>query len=161
MPVGDEPGAPSLKVNGRKAETDDPAAEPPALCGVGQGPDGRDSTEGLNATIKELGIELPEGRGPGQEDRYVYLDANGQPQEERICFGWNSGGGDSQRARGNVMIISGLTPEFARMLDCSIDGRLGASMGRFRHHDGNTDVWPVAKDDGAVEPVTAHLQLNQ
>ncbi|CAN7345104.1 prepilin-type N-terminal cleavage/methylation domain-containing protein [Acidovorax sp. LjRoot118] len=85
-------------------------------------------------TLRELmtraGIRMPPGRAEGQEDLYVYTDTNGSPQEIQVCFQWNNPGMDE--GAGNVMVISGLTPDLARMLDQMIDGKPDAREGRFR-----------------------------
>lgn len=76
------------------------------------------------------GVRMPPGRAEGFEDRYVYLDTNGNPQEVQVCFQWNRP--EMPEGSGNVMIISGLTPDLARMLDQMIDGKPDAQEGRFR-----------------------------
>ena len=73
---------------------------------------------------------MPPGRAEGFEDRYVYLDTNGNPQEIQVCFQWNNPG--TAAGSGNVMVISGLTPDLARMLDQMVDGKPDAREGRFR-----------------------------
>jgi hypothetical protein len=73
---------------------------------------------------------MPPGRAEGFEDRYVYLDSNGNPQEVQVCFQWNAPGTAS--GAGNVMVVTGLTPDLARMLDQMIDGKPDAQEGRFR-----------------------------
>lgn len=92
----------------------------------------RDSTTltDLREKMSRTGIRLPPGRAEGFEDRYVYLDTNGNPQEVQVCFQWNKPG--TPAGSGNVMIISGLTPDLARMLDQMIDGKPDAREGRFR-----------------------------
>ena len=84
----------------------------------------------LRNQFTQVGIRLPPGRAEGFEDRYVYLDTNGNPQEIQVCFQWNRPG--TAENSGNVMIISGLTPDLARMLDQMIDGKPDAQEGRFR-----------------------------
>lgn len=89
---------------------------------------------GLNQNLHDLfdnlGIRMPPGRSEGREDRYVYLDSNGNPQEIQICFQWNKP--TSAEGSGNVMVISGLTPDLARALDQMIDGKPDAGEGVFR-----------------------------
>lgn len=46
-----------------------------ALCGVA-----------LRNAMLAAGVRLPGGRAEGAEDRFAYLDANGNPQEVRLCF---------------------------------------------------------------------------
>jgi len=89
----------------------------------------------LHRLFDEAGVRMPPGRSEGREDRYLYLDSNGNPQEIQICFQWNpplasaGSGGDNA---GNVMVISGLTPDLARALDQMIDGKPDAREGMFR-----------------------------
>ena len=73
---------------------------------------------------------MPPGRAEGREDRYVYLDSNGNPQEIQVCFQWNAPA--TADGSGNVMVIDGLTPDLARALDQMIDGKPDAREGVFR-----------------------------
>ena len=81
---------------------------------------------------------MPPGRAEGLEDRYVYLDSNGNPQEIQVCFQWNvplthsSADNAVGEGAGNVMVITGLTPDLARSLDQMIDGKPDEREGRFR-----------------------------
>lgn len=84
----------------------------------------------LRDLMNRAGVRMPPGRAEGSEDRYVYLDTNGNPQEVQVCFQWNAPG--TPAGSGNVMVISGLTPDLARMLDQMIDGKPDAQEGRFR-----------------------------
>jgi len=84
----------------------------------------------LRAYMTRAGIRMPPGRAEGQEDLYVYTDTNGSPQEIQVCFQWNRP--TTPEGSGNVMVISGLTPDLARMLDQMIDGKPDAQEGRFR-----------------------------
>ena len=84
----------------------------------------------LRAYMTRAGIRMPPGRAEGQEDLYVYTDTNGSPQEIQVCFQWNRPG--SPEGAGNVMVIAGLTPDLARMLDQMIDGKPDAQEGRLR-----------------------------
>ncbi len=120
-PPGDNASNPTGRVNGNIT----PAGT--ALCGP--------------AMINEFlaaGIRVPTGRTEGQQDRYVYLDSNGNPQEARVCFrsvDWSepaaSVGKYETRPR-NVMVISGLTFSLVGALDQQIDGRTDARFGSFR-----------------------------
>jgi prepilin-type N-terminal cleavage/methylation domain-containing protein len=84
----------------------------------------------LRNLMQAAGVRMPPGRAEGQEDRYVYLDTNGNPQEIQVCFGWNPP--NLPEGSGNVMIISGLTPDLARALDQMVDGKADAQEGMFR-----------------------------
>ncbi len=139
-PVGDNQSAPRLMVNG--ANFNDMSGgdmsgvtEPAAICRAAKGQNMlREMESGANYNLRDLmrraGITLPPGRGDGMEDRYVYLDTNGNPQEIQVCFQWNKPGTDS--GSGNVMVVSGLTPDLARALDQAIDGKPDAQNGAFR-----------------------------
>lgn len=140
--VGDNQVAPRLMVNGVAftAAALAPisggnmlATVPPAtLCDKagGQGMARATPAITLRQLITQTGIRMPPGRAEGFEDRYVYVDTNGNPQEIQVCFQWNAPATDA--GSGNVMIISGLTPDLARMLDQMIDGKPDAREGRFR-----------------------------
>ena len=92
----------------------------------------------LRTLMTRVGVRMPPGRAEGLEDRYVYLDTNGNPQEIQVCFQWNVPLADNSPANavgegsGNVMIITGLTPDLARSLDQMIDGKPDEREGRFR-----------------------------
>ena len=145
--VGDNQTAPRMMVNGTNYGTavvaggttpisggDMTVATPPGrVCDKVEGANmapraGADTT--LRTQMTRIGVRMPPGRAEGYEDRYVYLDSNGNPQEIQVCFQWNAP--SSADGSGNVMIISGLTPELARMLDQMIDGKPDAREGRFR-----------------------------
>ena len=143
-PVGDNQSAPRLMVNGAHFQGDGNtlsggnmanATEPSAICRGQSGPGmlrqfEADPNYDLRLMMRRAGITLPPGRGDGLEDRYVYLDTNGNPQEIQVCFQWNKPGVDS--GSGNVMVISGLTPDLARALDQAVDGKPDAQNGAFR-----------------------------
>ncbi|WP_428000446.1 type II secretion system protein [Acidovorax sp.] len=84
----------------------------------------------LRNLMTQAGIRMPPGRAEGQEDLYIYTDTNGAPQEIQVCFQWNRP--TTPEGAGNVMVISGLTPDLARMLDQMIDGKPDEQEGRFR-----------------------------
>lgn len=135
----------------------------------------------LHEEFDRLGIRMPPGRAEGSEDRYIYLDTNGNPQEVRICFQWNAPATPS--GSGNMMVISGLTPDLARTLDQMIDGKPDAREGVFRqqgvengtpgeagvqwlgdntqHLDGGTGAAGRNQDEDQVVVVTAHYKMNQ
>lgn len=141
--IGDSQVAPRLMVNGRNYATvgvgapisgGDMTGVTP-LAGVCDKATGRNMARPSPATdlrllITQTGVRMPPGRAEGFEDRYVYVDSNGNPQEIQVCFQWNNP--TTAAGAGNVMIISGLTPDLARMLDQMIDGKPDAQEGRFR-----------------------------
>lgn len=163
-PVGDNQSAPQLMVNGTHftgfsgASGDmTNATEPNYICSgndaLPTGINGLRSREGtqnfdLRDMVRRAGITLPPGRGEGKEDRYAYLDTNGNPQEIRVCFGWNRPG--TMWGSGNSMIITGLTPDLARALDQMIDGKPDASNGAFRQVGITTRV--ATASGGATDP---------
>jgi prepilin-type N-terminal cleavage/methylation domain-containing protein len=84
----------------------------------------------LHGYFDRAGIRMPPGRTEGREDRYLYIDTNGNPMEIQVCFQWNPAGTFSNS--GNVMVIAGLTPDLARALDQMIDGKPDGREGMFR-----------------------------
>lgn len=193
--VGDSQTAPRLMVNGTAfvADTNAPlsggnmadvATLPPRVCdkaeGVGMLARGTAVVD-LRDQMLRAGVRLPPGRAEGYEDRYVYLDTNGNPQEVQVCFQWNKP--SSADNSGNVMIISGLTPDLARYLDQMVDGKPDAREGRFRQqnvdngdanepgvewagdntHDYHADVTAAGRkfDEDQVKTVVAIYKMNQ
>lgn len=140
--VGDNQVAPRIMVNGENyaavagvisGGNMTAATAPGRICSGAAGPNmvarvGDLTT--LRILMTATGIRMPPGRAEGSEDRYVYLDSNGNPQEVQVCFQWNNP--SSFDGAGNVMIMSGLTPDLARALDQMIDGKPDAQEGRFR-----------------------------
>lgn len=96
--------------------------------------------DGLNLRNAMLaaGVTLPAGRAEGSADRYVYLDINGNPQEVQVSFlnvAWSEAGaaeGNYVSRNRNVMVLRGLTPSLAVMLDNVFDSRANASFGKMR-----------------------------
>ncbi|MDY0106993.1 MAG: prepilin-type N-terminal cleavage/methylation domain-containing protein [Giesbergeria sp.] len=149
--LGDSQTAPQNMVNGeqylaagtRSGRNMTGVTPPNAICrdARGQGMV-RAFTAGTDPDLRVLmtraGIRMPPGRAEGLEDRYVYLDSNGNPQEIQVCFQWNvplsnaSAVNAVGEGAGNVMVITGLTPDLARSLDQMIDGKPDAREGRFR-----------------------------
>jgi prepilin-type N-terminal cleavage/methylation domain-containing protein len=195
VPIGDSQTAPRLMVNGaaytpvlnvisgRDMST---ATAPVAICDKGSAPTITPVT--TNLELRDLmlrqGIRLPPGRAESFEDRYVYLDTNGNPQEVQICFQWNKPGTAS--GSGNVMVLTGLTPDLARTLDQMIDGKPDAQEGVFRlqgvangtpngpgvEWSGNNTVAYADRatgtaingtklDEDQVMTLTAHFKMNQ
>jgi hypothetical protein len=140
--LGDSQTAPSYMVNGTafagisgNTGTMIPATEPAAICDTTTVPPGgsvvRSAALGsLYDEMDRLGVRMPPGRAEGKESRYVYLDSNGNPQEVQVCFQWNKP--ETASNSGNVMVITGLTPDLARALDQLIDGKADAQEGMFR-----------------------------
>lgn len=189
VPPGDDMAAPRLMVNGtgqvvpaggvfagggalpnQLCET---AAPPAPAAGPGGAAAVRGASTNLRALFLQMGIELPNGRGLNLEDKYVYLDTNGVPQQIQVCFQWNPPGTVS--GPGNVMVISGLTPDLARSLDAAIDGQGAANGGSFRQANavagdagaawiGNNTLNAAGQAgtrDDQVVVVTAHYKMNQ
>ena len=193
--LGDSQVAPSFMVNGTAfAGTSGSTGNmtsttaPAPICDAAAVAPGT-SVAGIATLYDEmdrLGIRMPAGRAEGKESRYVYLDSNGNPQEIQICFQWNAPATPSNS--GNVMVITGLTPDLARMLDQMIDGKADASEGMFRQAGiafpttglagaewaaNNTTVQGAGtptsaavvatsrKDEDQVFTVVAHYKMNQ
>ncbi|MBL4659082.1 MAG: prepilin-type N-terminal cleavage/methylation domain-containing protein [Alcanivoracaceae bacterium] len=130
--IADNPLSPTLMVNQNNGE----------ICG-----DTLPTT--LYTFMDSAGIRMPAGRAEGSEDKYVYLDSNGNPQQIEICFDnvpWSVD--DSSAPTGyslrnkNVMVIKGITPDLARLLDNSVDGIADARFGYFREmqYANNTSI---------------------
>lgn len=142
---GDSQVAPRLMVNGANyagaggvisgGNMTGVTAVHPAICRGAAGPamsHAWEATAGfdLRLMMQQAGVRMPPGRAEGSEDRYVYLDTNGNPQELQVCFQWNRP--DDAAGSGNVMVITGLTPDLARALDQMIDGKPDSQEGMFR-----------------------------
>lgn len=196
--LGDDQTAPRLMVNGANFNASvDPTTgavlsggdmtgvtAPNAICRGATGIDMARDMEatadyGLRELMQRAGVRMPPGRAEGAEDRYVYLDSNGNPQEVQVCFQWNNPQMDE--GSGNVMVITGLTPDLARFLDQSIDGKPDAREGMFRQQgvDGTDDNAPGLewdrnnmmeissgtternRDEDQIATVVAVYQMNQ
>jgi prepilin-type N-terminal cleavage/methylation domain-containing protein len=170
-PPGDSPTVPTGVVNGGAA-----------LCGA----------DLLNAMLA-AGVALPTGRAEGAADRYVYLDSNGNPQEVAVCFQnlpWSEPGalvGRYNNRPRNMMVLTGLTPSLATLLDSSLDTHVDATFGNFRQmgqhnnaandHPGlpwsMDDRWALGaggvavnqtaspRDESQVALVTAYLKMSR
>lgn len=143
--VGDSQTTPRIMVNGVQYGPAVPSqgdvisggdmtnANPPGAICQGASPVGlaiAATDFGLHSFFDNLGLRMPPGRAEGFEDRYVYLDSNGNPQEVQVCFQWNKP--TNFAGSGNMMVITGLTPDLARALDQMIDGKPDAAEGMFR-----------------------------
>jgi prepilin-type N-terminal cleavage/methylation domain-containing protein len=175
--VGDSETMPTLKVNaGTTILCDELTNNNGATVGT------------LYALMDAVGIEMPGGRAEGREARYAYLDSNGNPQEIQVCFQnvpWPDSNAVSNNNK-NAMVLFGLTPDLARNLDSTIDGRPDARFGLFRQIIGtdpspcnpcagastsslewdsdNTDEFTTAGqnlDEDQVAVVTAYYRMNQ
>ena len=134
----------------------------------------------LRTMMQAAGVRMPPGRAEGSEDRFVYLDSNGNPQEIQVCFQWNKP--VTASGAGNVMVISGLTPDLARALDQMIDGKADAWEGMFRQagittttnnapgaqwNSTNQDKYGATAgsaanlDENQISTVVAHYKMNQ
>ncbi len=132
----------------------------PELCGLP--PEDEPPGAGtLRNYFIEAGIGLPPGRREGHEDKYLYLDRRGTAQQLTVCFQWRL---PDDSGVGNTMILHGLTPDLAKMLDASIDGRAESAAGRFRRlplEGGPVPAWPdVAADESLpLETVSAAYRM--
>jgi prepilin-type N-terminal cleavage/methylation domain-containing protein len=149
VPVGDNPMQPTLMVGGAdyggnadgtiSGENMSNVSPPPAVCS-GQSTVGLNrgisSDQDLRTLMLQAGVKLPQGRGQGHEDQYAYTDSNGNPQVLRVCFQWNNP--TTPSGSGNVMVITGLTPDLARFLAASINGQAGANEQLFRDQSTTT-----------------------
>jgi prepilin-type N-terminal cleavage/methylation domain-containing protein len=173
--VGDSQTAPRLMVNGTTytaagglplsgGDMGATGIEARRICDKADGPNMTArtgaATTNLRTLMTQTGIRMPPGRAEGYEDRYVYLDSNGNPQEVQVCFQWNNP--SAPEGSGNVMIISGLTPDLARMLDQMVDGKPDAQEGRFRKQaiaNGTANApgvqWNRTNDDSIASTVDA------
>jgi len=159
--IADNPLAPTLMVNQNNGE----------VCGTD-----------LQGFMDFAGVQMPTGRAEGSEDRYVYLDTNGNPQQIDVCFDnipWSVDGltaGTYLLRDKNVMVIKGITPDLARLLDTSVDGIADARFGFFREsqYTNNTNiaqqVWsktniqnfannPINQDESQVAILTAYYLM--
>ena len=165
--LGDNQTAPQNMVNGeqyllagtRSGRNMTGVTPPNAICraAAGQGMT-RTFTAATDPDLRILmsraGIRMPPGRAEGLEDRYVYLDSNGNPQEIQVCFQWNvplthsSADNAVGEGAGNVMVITGLTPDLARSLDQMIDGKPDEREGRFRRQGVENNAGGVVNAPG-------------
>ncbi|ROZ84513.1 type II secretion system protein [Pseudomonas neustonica] len=115
---GDSQITPTGKVNG---------ADDSELCGLD-----------LRNAMYAAGVAMPPGRSEGFETHYGYLDSNGNPQDVSACFvnvSWSVPGSSAGLyvvQRKNVLVLRGLTPDLARMIDRLVDGNADARFGSFR-----------------------------
>lgn len=147
--IGDSQLQPRMMVNGSiysvsgsliSGEDMTSATAPAAICQGATAPkmNRTNATLSLHQEMDRHGIRMPAGRAEGFEDRYAYLDSNGNPQEVQVCFQWNNP--ETASNSGNVMIITGLTPDLARALDQMTDGKADAREGLFRQEGVTNDT---------------------
>lgn len=114
----------------------------------------------LNAFLA-AGIQLPTGRSEGKQDRYAYLDSNGNPQEVQVCFqsqNWAEAGasvGQYVSRPRNVMVVRGVTFSLAAALDQQIDGRSDARFGSLRDMSLANDL--TANNPGKEWPINDRM----
>lgn len=148
---GDTPAAPTGRVN----------AGGVALCG-----------NNLMNAFLAAGIRLPEGRAEGQNNLYVYLDSNGNPQEVEVCLqsvDWAEPGaavGTYVTRTRNVMVLRSVTPALANLLDSQVDGHPDARFGRVRESSqanqvATTTGQPWSVDDRMQYGSTAATSLDE
>lgn len=142
---GDSQTTPTGKVN---------AANDSELC----------STDLRNA-MYAAGVTMPQGRAEGFETHYGYLDSNGNPQDVSACFAnveWSvpgSSAGTYVVQRKNVLILEGLTPDLARMLDNLVDGNADARFGSFREKE-KAELVTAASAPWSLDNRTAYGSSN-
>lgn len=107
------------------------------------------AAQDLHQLMDRIGLRMPAGRAEGQEDRYLYLDSNGNPAEIQVCFQWNPEKTNS--GAGNVMVVRGLTPDLARALDQLIDGKPDALEGRFRQQNNAQNSGNATSQQAGIE----------
>lgn len=139
--LGDDEFNPTLEVNGKNRVTHPihGVSLRREICG-----------SDLHELMDSAGIEMPQGRAEGQEDKFVYLDTNGNPQELNVCFKnipWavSASGGYVQRQK-NVLYLKNVTPDLARMIDHSVDNVTDARFGKVREYYANVDLGSGSKE---------------
>jgi prepilin-type N-terminal cleavage/methylation domain-containing protein len=177
---GDSAAAPTGAVNATVATA---AAAGTALC---DNPANAADPASLLNVFLAAGVQLPQGRAEGLNNRYVYLDTNGNPQELRACLQnvmWAEPGatvGTYVSRPRNVLVLSGLTPSLARLIDSQIDTQADARFGRVRQDAQANAVatstgqeWSIdermayggvvatARDESQVAVTTAYILMNR
>lgn len=108
--------------------------------------------EDLRNAMYAAGVTMPQGRSEGFETYYGYLDSNGNPQDVSVCFknvAWSVPGSSADNyveQSKNVMVLEGLTPDLARMLDNLVDGNADARFGSFRENELANDTDNASKE---------------
>ena len=169
-PPGDTPATPTGRVNASGT----PGADGTALCGLA-----------LRTQMQAAGITMPAGRAAGAEDVYVYEDSNGVPHQLQVCFKnvrWSepdaTPGNFVTRSR-NVMVLEGMTPALANLLDNVFDSLADARFGNLREQSQADNLtatsanWSVdermaygstaatARDESQVAEVQGYLKMTR
>lgn len=156
----DNPLAPTGKINQEVGK---------ALCNASGGHE-------LTQVMLSSGIELPSGRGPGKEDRYIYQDGDGVAHELQICLEtvrWTVPGRIYDQfdvVNRHAIRLTGMTTELALQLDALIDGTSSPVFGKFRSKDGKELPHPTIEmkwdavrkevDESLLTEMTTYLLLN-
>lgn len=130
----------------------------------------------LEEEMRRGEIAIPQGIGVGSmasgagavEDRgracqYQYWDSNGVARTMEVSFRYldTTTGPTSSGLAGNVMVISGLTPDIAKVFDIAIDGIEEAGAGRFRRASGQ-DWGDIAEERATAQgTITAYYKMTQ
>lgn len=94
----------------------------------------------VRSAMLAAGVDMPQGRAEGRETHYSYLDSNGNPQDVEVCFktiDWmvpTATSGTYVHQPRNVMVIKGVTPDLARLIDGLVDTSPDAQFGKVREY---------------------------
>lgn len=121
----------------------------------------------LRSVMLAAGVEMPQGRTEGKEYAYSYLDSNGNPQEATVCFrsiAWmmeSATPGTYVNQLRNVMVIAGVTPDLARLIDSLVDNARDAQFGKVREYPSlKTDESPTIGETYASPAVQTYSKTN-
>ncbi|GAB0147460.1 prepilin-type N-terminal cleavage/methylation domain-containing protein [Marichromatium sp. PS1] len=158
---------------------DDPASPTGLVNEDGDAVCGND----LVSAMLAAGVSLPSGRGVGFETHYGYQDSNGNPQDMEVCFqalDWavpDGAIGSYRKDTHNVMILTRVTPDLARMIDAQKDGLVDARFGCVREEQyadraditssrtwsmTNAQAWGggAATDESQIDVLTVHVSMD-
>ncbi|WP_198015480.1 type II secretion system protein [Marichromatium purpuratum] len=132
--------------------------------------------EDLVSAMLAAGVSLPSGRGVGFETHYGYQDSNGNPQDMEVCFqalDWavpDGAIGSYRKDTHNVMILTRVTPDLARMIDAQKDGLVDARFGcvREEQYADRDDItssrsWSLDNntvDEAQIATLTVHVSMD-
>ncbi|MFA7097897.1 MAG: prepilin-type N-terminal cleavage/methylation domain-containing protein [Gammaproteobacteria bacterium] len=149
----------------------------PVWNGTTEASETRISTPTLEAAMRAGEIAIPQGTGVGDMSgvtaatwdrgracQYQYWDSNGIARTMEVSFRYldTAGGPDTSGLAGNVMVISGLTADIAKVFDIAIDGIEESRAGRFRIANGEAAWANINPEDAAAQPtVTAYYKMTQ